>query len=346
MRPISVEMSSLSRPLSTYGRGRRLGPFVVGVVGGLGLLTLQGVTSERVLLARLAAIGLMATVTVAVAMVPWARLPAELESAPAFVVLVVVGLLVSGSGVSSQYAPLVMLPLLWFSVYAGRLALGAAIVVADSVLLSNVLATGDPIEPNAVRAALLWSAVVTVVPWALQRFVHDLQHRAALADRDYVTGLLSRRGWEERLPDEVSRARRDQKPLTIVLLDLDDFKQYNDVYGHQAGDALLRQVAIAWDDALRSTDLLARFGGDEYCAALPGCSAEDAHARVMRLLAITPGEVRASAGAAEWAEGETLESLVRRADRALYEAKANGGQGVVVDDTRDDATPLPDRRAG
>ncbi|HET7044068.1 MAG TPA: GGDEF domain-containing protein [Gaiellaceae bacterium] len=323
-------MSLMLRPISERGRGRRLAPFAVGVLGGLAFISTESAGSGRLLAARLGAVAVVGILAAAVAFVPWSRLPARLETVPGFGVLAVVGLVVAGSGAQSAYAPLVMLPLLWFAVYAERVALTAAIVLADVFLLANVLGSSGAVEAGAVRAAVLWSVIVTVAPWALHRFVHDLQHRAALADRDYVTELLSRRAWEERLPEELARARRDGKPLSIALLDLDRFKQYNDAHGHQAGDTLLRQVAMAWGERLRSTDLLARFGGDEFCAALPGCAAEDARGRATRLLAATPAGIEASVGIAEWADGESVEALVRRADRALYEAKARAERSVVL----------------
>jgi len=323
-------MSVLLRPLSAHGRGRRLAPFAFATVAGLGIVLIDGTGDGRELAARLGAVSLAAVLTVAVVVVPWSRIPARFEVVPGFGILAVVGLVVTGSGAQSAYAPLIMLPLLWFAVYANRLSLGLAIASADAFLLADVLGSRGQLDPGAVRASLLWTAVVTVVPWTLHRFVSDLQHRAALADRDYVTELLSRRAWEERLPEEITRARRDANPLSIALFDLDQFKQYNDLHGHQAGDALLRQVAIAWGERLRSTDLLARFGGDEYCAALPGCSADDAYSRAARLLESTPTAVGASAGIAEWEDGETMESLVRRADQALYEAKSAGGGAIVV----------------
>lgn len=323
-------MNSHLRPLSAHGRGRRLAPFAVGVLASLALLLADHDASVNALRARLVALTLAGLVAGAVVAVPWARLPAALETAPGFAILAVVGLVVAGSGARSTYAPLVLLPLLWFAVYAGRGALVVATAAADAFLLANVLVSRGPIDPGEARAGVVWSAVVTLVPWMLHRFVRDLRHRAALADRDYVTELLSRRAWEERLPEELARARRDQKPLAVVLLDLDSFKQYNDLHGHQAGDALLRQIGLAWSEELRSTDLLARFGGDEYCAALPGCSAEDAHVRALRLLAACPAGIGASAGIAEWGEDETPAALVRRADEALYRAKADGRRRVAV----------------
>lgn len=323
-------MSALLRPLSAPARGRRLAPFAVGMVAGIALIALEGDRSERLLVERLAAVGLAGLLTVAVVFVPWRRLPSQVELVPGFAVLAVVGLLVADSGETSLYKPLVLLPELWFAVYAGRVVLGVAVIASDAILLANVLFSGGRVAAGDVRVSLLWAGVVTAVPLAMHRCVSDLQRRAALADRDYVTDLLSRRAWEERLPDELARAKRDGHALSIALFDLDEFKRYNDRHGHQAGDSLLRQVAIAWGGQLRTTDLLARFGGDEFSSALPGCSAEDALPRAIRLLEATPGEIGASAGIAEWDGAEGPESLIERADAALYEAKRTQGPAVVA----------------
>ena len=107
--------------------------------------------------------------------------------------------------------------------------------------------------------------------------------RAALLDRlermahtDDLTGLINRRAWDLELEREVGRARRNDNPLAVAMLDLDRFKAYNDRHGHQAGDRVLREAASAWRTVLRDTDLLARYGGEEFAVALPGCDLEQA----------------------------------------------------------------------
>ena len=90
------------------------------------------------------------------------------------------------------------------------------------------------------------------------------------ARTDDLTGLLNRRAWEEELPREMARARRQQHPLCVAMLDLDFFKNYNDERGHQAGDRLLKQSAAAWVAELRASDTLARYGGEEFTVVLAG----------------------------------------------------------------------------
>jgi diguanylate cyclase (GGDEF)-like protein len=151
-----------------------------------------------------------------------------------------------------------------------------------------------------------------------------------VARTDDLTGLLNRRGWEEQLPRELARSRRNGDPLCVAMLDLDFFKNYNDQRGHQAGDRHLKQSASAWGRELRASDTLARYGGEEFSVALPGCRLENARDIVERLRAAMPGEQTVSAGVVCWNGRETAEELVGRADAALYEAKRMGRDCLVV----------------
>ena len=153
---------------------------------------------------------------------------------------------------------------------------------------------------------------------------------AEVARTDDLTGLPNRRAWDEALERELARADRDATPLCIAIVDLDRFKDYNDVHGHQAGDRLLKQLAAAWGAELRATDVLARYGGEEFAVALPGCDLEDAGTLVERLRAATPSEQTASAGLVIWDSSESAETLFGRADKALYAAKSSGRDRIVT----------------
>ncbi|HET6749145.1 MAG TPA: diguanylate cyclase [Actinomycetes bacterium] len=113
-------------------------------------------------------------------------------------------------------------------------------------------------------------------------------------------------------------------------LDLDRFKDFNDHNGHQEGDRLLKEVAAAWRLAVRTTDLLARYGGEEFGLLLPACSMDDAIEVVQRVQAATPAAVTCSIGVASWDFHEGADELVRRADEALYAAKAGGRDRYVT----------------
>jgi diguanylate cyclase (GGDEF)-like protein/PAS domain S-box-containing protein len=150
-----------------------------------------------------------------------------------------------------------------------------------------------------------------------------------LAASDALTGLPNRRALDDQLPREMARALRAETELCLAIIDIDHFKAYNDTYGHLAGDAVLRQCAAAWDGALRGEDTILRFGGEEFLVVLPDCGPGDATEIVERLRAATPGGQTCSAGLAVWRRGESVDDLVGRADKALYEAKEAGRDRLV-----------------
>ncbi len=172
----------------------------------------------------------------------------------------------------------------------------------------------------------------------------DLTRRLdELARTDPLTGLPNRRELDEVLDRELAAARRRAEPLSVAVIDLDHFKAYNDRYGHQAGDALLAGAAAAWRSSLRATDVIARFGGEEFVVVMPGADGAAARAVVERLRAATPEGVTASVGIATWDGRESGAELIRRADIALFEAKAAGRNQVVV---AGDGTSRPPTASG
>ncbi|MEV4350991.1 diguanylate cyclase [Actinoplanes sp. NPDC049596] len=155
-----------------------------------------------------------------------------------------------------------------------------------------------------------------------------LRHLERMAYTDTLTGLANRRAWQAQLPRIIAQARRTGAPLTVAIADLDHFKRFNDTYGHPAGDALLRQTASAFTEALRDSDLIARWGGEEFAMALPDCPGPDAAQVLDRVRAATPGAETCSIGYATWDGRETVEQLLSRADDALYRAKEGGRNAV------------------
>ncbi|WP_345713011.1 GGDEF domain-containing protein, partial [Kineococcus glutinatus] len=159
-----------------------------------------------------------------------------------------------------------------------------------------------------------------------------LERLASAAERDPLTGLANRRRWDETSASEIARAGRTGLPLTFALLDLDHFKRYNDTHGHLGGDELLRDFAAAATGCLREVDTLARWGGEEFVLALPGCGAEDAVTVADRIRRAVPHGQSCTVGIAQWAPGETAAEVVARADAALYRGKAAGRDVTVVGD--------------
>lgn len=151
-----------------------------------------------------------------------------------------------------------------------------------------------------------------------------------VARTDDLTGLANRRAFDEHLGREIARATRSGASLAIAVLDLDHFKDYNDAYGHPAGDRLLKEVASNWALAVRATDILARYGGEEFALVLPAVAPEDAQATLERLRSEMPADQRVSAGLVFWGAGEDAAKVLARADQALYHAKARGRDRVEV----------------
>ncbi len=175
-------------------------------------------------------------------------------------------------------------------------------------------------EPAQIEAL---ADIALLVGNELER--RDLVRRLAIDARtDVLTGMANRRAWDDELPSALRRAERLGHPLSVVLLDLDHFKAYNDRFGHPAGDAALREIGASWHGQIRDIDLLARIGGEEFGLLLPGCDAEAALEVVDRLRANVPEGLTASAGVVAWALPLTPEQFVAEADRALYRAKSDG----------------------
>jgi diguanylate cyclase (GGDEF)-like protein len=157
------------------------------------------------------------------------------------------------------------------------------------------------------------------------------------ARTDALTGLPNRRVFHERLAAELARGRREDWPVSLVLFDVDDFKGINDLYGHPAGDAVLRAFALLLDGQARVSDTVCRIGGEEFAAILGGADASEAAEYAHRALAATrdsqlgPRRVTASAGIATALRGDVAaEDLFKHADQRLLDAKQSGKDQVVV----------------
>jgi len=159
------------------------------------------------------------------------------------------------------------------------------------------------------------------------------------AHRDGLTALPNRRAWDELIEHEINLARRSGHPLSVAVMDLDRFKLYNDEFGHLAGDDLLRDAAAAWSHALRSPDVLARWGGEEFVVALPNTEMDEALRAIERLQKATPGEQTFSAGVAVLTATDTADTVVAAADAAMYQAKGSGRNRVLAA-KRDRESPI------
>ena len=162
-----------------------------------------------------------------------------------------------------------------------------------------------------------------------------------LADRDPLTGFYNHRFLHERLGEEVVRTQRARRPLSVLMLDLDDFKLVNDTFGHLFGDRVLTWTAELIRSTLRGSDIPARYGGDEFAIILPETNADDARAAAERILDAFrehafqgeqrgPVPIGASIGVATYpADGRTATDLIAAADQALYRVKRDGGHDAA-----------------
>jgi diguanylate cyclase (GGDEF)-like protein len=157
-----------------------------------------------------------------------------------------------------------------------------------------------------------------------------MEQLTQMAREDGLTGVANRRTLDERLPQEMARARRQGYPLAVVMIDLDHFKRFNDRRGHTAGDTLLRTAAQAWLRQLRPSDLLARYGGEEFTLVLPACDETQAQRMVERLQPLVPERQTFSAGIATWNGSGNAQELLSDADRALLAAKRAGRNRIVI----------------
>ncbi len=153
-----------------------------------------------------------------------------------------------------------------------------------------------------------------------------------LAALDQLTGLYNRRSGEQRLAEEISRAVRHGRPLTLLLLDLDGLKQVNDRFGHAGGDLLLKTFAERLQRAIRGSDLAVRLGGDEFMVLLPECRAEEVSHVISRVEGLDVEldherfRCQFSRGWTDFRPGETPQEFLKRADEALYANKRAGKQ--------------------
>jgi len=196
---------------------------------------------------------------------------------------------------------------------------------------------------SAIKLRGQWSAV-GIVRNATER-VQTEERLKQLATTDALTGICNRRHFDEVLASEINRAARFSSPLSLILFDIDHFKRVNDTFGHQAGDRVLTQLAVTVGNSIRTVDLFARWGGEEFVVMLPGSDLDAGRLLAEKLrmaLEKQPfsdvGQVTCSFGVAEYAPGDNADALIKKVDRCLYHAKASGRNRVETSAT----TPQPE----
>ncbi|WP_324911715.1 GGDEF domain-containing protein [Baekduia sp.] len=310
--------------------------FVGSVVCGVGGLLKPDLT-DGARTVQLAASGGLALLGVLVLATPGRRTPIH---GAALTSVALLGLMLATSNALGPTAFFLLWPLVHLAYFSTRARTAAGLVLM--VAVTGVASAVNPFEVN--RADLFVGTVVSVgLMVVLVRLMseRELILRRALADAantDALTGLLNRRGIEPELERLLAGGR-----LSIVMVDLDHFKRYNDRHGHLVGDEALRRVAGVLTAAAGPDDRVARFGGEEFTVALTGSDGHGARAYAGRVMDALRAEdvaedlrLTVSVGVATLgADGASVDALLRRADAALYHAKATGRDRVAS------ATPLP-----
>jgi diguanylate cyclase (GGDEF)-like protein len=224
-------------------------------------------------------------------------------------------------------------------------ALAAPLVEATgarSALFEPVLRDGQV----AGVLFLVWKTALEALPEPIAGLLRVLSAQAAvaiehaglharverLALSDPLTGVASRRVWEEELPREIARARRNETPLAVALLDIDDLDTFGISHGERETERLIKETAALWRGALRDVDLLARLDETAFGLVLPNCGLSEAVDVLDRVRAATPRGQTASAGTARWDGEEPAELIVARCEQALGSARLGGGDVTVPAD--------------
>ncbi|HKV78443.1 MAG TPA: GGDEF domain-containing protein [Candidatus Sulfotelmatobacter sp.] len=197
--------------------------------------------------------------------------------------------------------------------------------------------TVDEAISGLIALVVLFNAYILYQQVLIKRLRRQLAEKQGhshllrnMAMVDVLTGLYNRRFAEQRLAAEVARSSRKGHPLTVVLLDLNNFKHINDAHGHPAGDLVLQEFAACLNRAIRKGDLAVRMGGDEFLLVLPECNLEQLHLVLDRLgpfEAAWRGQkigITCSAGWKQFVAGDRPEDMLAAADQALYENKRSG----------------------
>ena len=295
------------------------------------LLTTSHPRSDRAALLVICAVGFAG---VAAMLVTSRRLPASLLQPTVLVSDVLIALVVYFSGEPSSFYAMYFI---WLNVYvcyffAPRVAcLQSAAALAAYLLVLALMPGAIAITPWLMTAGTmaLVGTMVSLLTGNVDRLVVELGDAAR---NDPLTGLLNRRGFDEAIAREIQRARRGERPLSLVIGDLDHFKRVNDRAGHSAGDEILRRLSALLRECTRAVDSTARIGGEEFAVLVPDTDAGGAHVLAERLRAAVgeafarePEPITMSFGIACFPDDANAASdLLQAADSALYTAKRRG----------------------
>jgi diguanylate cyclase (GGDEF)-like protein len=216
---------------------------------------------------------------------------------------------------------------LLYAYYYFDVGWAAAHTVTVGVCFAVVLA----LQKGHDAAATHWVVTVGTATVAGVLIGRLSRRVGASASSDPLTGIPNRRHFERALEEELVTCRRNGRNVAVAIIDLDCFKELNDTGGHEAGDRALVTLADTWKLHARKSDLLARYGGDEFAVLLRDCDADGAEEGVRRLVESAPDHP-CTAGIACWNHNESPSEIINRADAALYRGKSSGRGCIVLAD--------------
>lgn len=254
--------------------------------------------------------------------------------------IIVIGVIDYLTGYELAFSPFYLFPVI-FVTWLGGIRAGSAASVLSAVAwwVADFL-TGHTYSFPVIYFynTVLRLLNFMVVAYLVERLKREMENENQLARSDVITGIANARSFFEFLEAEVIRSARYNHPLTVAYIDLDNFKQINDRFGHMAGNQALRDTARVLRACLRRVDFVARIGGDEFALVLPETSVEDAPAVCARILACLMDEMKKqnwpvtfSMGGvtAVSVSGVSAEKLLQQADNLMYQVKRNGKNSLL-----------------
>ena len=227
-----------------------------------------------------------------------------------------------------------------FKNYAGELSRAKSMEDIAQIAQKILMETKDVIE--STRSLKDQLEATTEEIQALRKEIEGIKQTAVT---DMLTGLSNRRGLDEILPRDLDKARENQTPMVIALMDIDHFKRVNDEHGHLIGDNVLKMLAQVLKNHIKGKDTAARFGGEEFLLVLPETRLDGARILIEQIRKTlgnmkwvakdtrkSIGLITVSTGIAQYRDGESIEDFIKRADNSLYFAKETGRNRTVAED--------------
>ena len=261
------------------------------------------------------------------------RLPQAVNLAIGLAFVAIIALADALTGSEAGFEELYLLPIVFVTWLTRSTASGVAIaLLATALRLGTALLSGSVSPALAVSGALLHALLYVTVVMLLSLFRRDRDLHKSLAVTDALTGLANRRAFYVTAGTELERSRRYGHRLSLLYIDVDDFKRVNDVAGHHEGDRVLRSIAAVAQKSIRSIDVVARLGGDEFVVLLPETGSHEAGRIAGRLRTDLAGVATFSGYAITCSVGvvtyqdlpQSVDDLLRGGDAAMYKAKSAG----------------------